>query len=266
MRDSDYGAYIGDGVESVLLPNKYVPESLHIGDKIDVFVYTDSEDRPVATTLRPHAAVDEFACLKVKAVTAVGAFLDWGLEKDLLAPVRLQAEPMVLGQSYLVKVILDRRTNRAVASSKIKSYLESAPDTLTANQAVDVIIYDQSTLGFQAIVDGKYSGMLYHNQIFSPLQQGQHLTAYVQQVRDDGKIDLSTLPIGYRARIEPAAEKIIAVLNANKGALQVTAKNSTDEIQQIFQMSRKTFKKALGSLYKSQIVEISDSSIKLKNK
>lgn len=262
--ESDYGVYLCSGKERVLLPNKYVPAGLKLGDEIEVFVYTDSEDRPVATTLRPFATVGEFVYLKVKSLAAAGAFLDWGLEKDLLTPFSLQEERMEVGQNYYVKITLDELTNRVVASSKLKKMLLNAPLSLVNNQEVDAVVYKTSDLGFSAVVDGKYSGILYRNQVFSPIIEGKVFKAYIMQIRDDGKIDLAMQPTGYRAMVDSASEKILATLVANNGKLNITSKTGTDEIQKIFHMSKKTFKKALGGLYKSRVVEIDDNCIKIK--
>lgn len=264
MEHSDFGFYLTDGKRKVLLPNKYVPAGLNVGDELEVFVYTDSEDRPVATTLRPRAIVGEFAWLTVKAVSRFGAFLDWGLEKDLFAPFKLQLARMQPGESYCVRVLLDDATERPVAASKLKPFLRRAPASgFKLNQVAEALVAGVGDLGFEAIVNGKYAGMLYRNEVFTTIKPGDRVKAYVKKVRADGKLDLALSPQGYLASVPGAAEQALEQLRRAGGFMAVNDKTPPSEIELRFQMSKKTFKKALGSLYKARLVKLDERGITL---
>ncbi len=260
---SDFGFYLADGTSKVLLPNKYVPDGLKVRDDIDVFVYTDSEDRPVATTLKPKAIVGEFALLTVKEVTPIGAFLDWGLEKDLLVPFKMQLDDMKPGKSYCVRVLLDEETNRVIATTKVKEYLRYDPVDFKVNQEVDILVIGFNDIGIDVIVNGEFSGMLYRNEVFKIIEAGDRAKAYVKKIREDGKLDLALQPQGYRKVVPTAAEQILEALKYYNGFLAVTDKTTPAEIERQFHMSKKTFKKAIGSLYKARIIKIEDSGITL---
>ena len=263
---SDFGFYLTDGEVKVLLPNKYVPSNMQVRDEIEVFVYTDSEDRPVATTLKPKAIVGEFALMTVKEVNKIGAFLDWGLEKDLFVPFKMQLDDMKPGKSYYVRVLLDEDTNRVIATTKLKEYLRYDPKDFKENQEVDILVIGFNDIGIDVIVNGEYSGMLYRNEVFKVIEAGDRAKAYVKKVREDGKLDLALQPQGYRAVVPTAADTILDALKYYNGFLAVNDKTTPAEIERQFHMSKKTFKKAIGSLYKARIIKVEDSGITLVKK
>lgn len=258
-----FGAYLdgGDGKE-ILLPKRYVPEGLEPGDDINVFIYHDNEGRPIATTLKPYATVGEFRFLTVKSVGRIGAFLDWGLMKDLLVPFSEQKGPMQEGRKYLVYVRLDPASGRVVATERIEKFVGNIPPLYKANQEVDALITEETSIGYRAIVDDAHWGMLYRNEVFRQLGRGKMLKAYVKDVRDDGKIDLSIAPLGYR-KVEGMAGAIVRSLEMNHGFLPVHDKSDPDEIYALFQCSKKTFKQAIGSLYRQHAITIGTDGIRL---
>lgn len=262
-RKVDFGVYL-DGGDSgeILVPQKYVPEGVSEGDSIEVFVYFDSEDRLIATTEKPFAKVGEFAFLKCKAVTPVGAFLDWGLLKDLLVPFREQRQKMAEGQWYMVYIYLDLTTNRIVASAKVDKFLDNLPVEFEPDEEVDLIIYGQSDLGFKAIVDEVSSGILYKNEVFEDLTVGQHLKGYIKKVREDGKIDLQLFKSGLE-KLDTFSEEILDFLKANDGVMRITDRSSPEEVYATFGFSKKNFKKAIGGLYKKHVIVIGDNEIRL---
>jgi uncharacterized protein len=262
-RQTENGVYLQAGEEEVLLPNKYVPKETKPGDLLEVFVYTDSEDRPVATTLKPHAIVGEFAYLTVKAVSKVGAFLDWGLEKDLLVPFSEQEQRMEEGQGYVVAVYLDFNTDRVAASAKLHKFIEYEDIQLQEGDVVDLLIVGATGLGYNAVVNNKHIGLLYHNEIFQPIKTGDRMRGYVKQVREDNKIDLSLQKSGFEL-VDDARSKILKALKDNNGTLSLDDNSSPDEIKQVLNMSKKAFKKAVGGLYKDRLIEITEKGIRLR--
>lgn len=263
LRKVSIGLYLdGDTLGDLLVPNRYVPENISVGDELDVFVYLDSEDRLIATTEVPLAQVGDFALMEAVAVTKVGAFLDWGLSKDLLVPFSEQQQKMEVGKHYLVHVYLDDNTKRIVASAKIDKFLDNLPPEYEPGEQVQLMIASRTDLGFKAIVNGIHSGMLYNNQVFKSLKFGEKVTGYIQKVREDDKIDLLLEKPGYE-KIDDISEIILNKLKQNKGFLPVTDKSEPDEIARIFGLSKKNFKKAVGGLYKKRIIDIQDDGIKL---
>ena len=248
---SDYGVYLSFGRDRVLLPNKYVPEGIAVGEKIRVFVYTDSEDRPVATTLEPAGVVGDLVALKVKDTAPFGIFMDWGLEKDLLVPRNMQEGRMNKGETHLVKICLDEKSQRIFGSTKLADVLSGEDlDGLEANQAVELTIYAKSEMGYTALINGAGLGMLYRNEVFRDLAVGDTCKGYVLKLREDGKIDLSLKQPGY-ASVGDSAQRILDVLEANDGFSPCHDKSSPDEIKAAFAMSKKEFKRAAGNLYKA---------------
>lgn len=267
LRQTSVGFFLnpsedGPAEDDVLLPNKYVPDDLREGDKIDVFVYTDSEDRPIATTLTPAVQRDEFAALPVVAVTSAGAFLDWGLEKDLLVPHREQSRPMSVGQWYVVFVYLDERTNRLVASSKINRYLDLDPRDLYMGDEVQLLPYERTDLGMNVVINNRYKGLIYANEMFRVVRIGDPLIGYIRHIRDDGGIDVSLQRSGYE-NVEPNAQRILMELRAAGGFLPLTDSSAPGDIYKALEMSKKTFKKAIGALYKERKIVIEDGGIRL---
>ncbi len=258
----NFGLYLKEGDEEVLLPAKYVPKNSKPGDKISVFIYTDSEDRLIATTLTPKAALDDYAYLRVKDVNRFGAFLDWGLEKDLFVPFREQKIRMSQGESYIVRLCLDTKTNRLFATTKIQKYLKSNPVDLKENLEVNLLIYRQTDLGMMAIIDNKYSGMLYAEEIREEVRVGDSRIGYIKNIRDDKKIDLSLKPLGYKAVIDSKPD-VMDLLEKAGGFLPYNDKSSPRDIEETFRMSKKMFKKVIGGLYKEGRISIGEKGIRL---
>ena len=256
----DFGAYLIDDEDNeVLLPKRYLTGEEELDDMIEVFVYTDSENRPVATTERPFATVGEFSLMRVKAVNAIGAFLDWGLvAKDLLVPFREQRVRMQAGRSYIVYVYLDENSGRIVASAKLDKFLGNGIPDYYHRQKVDALIVQQQEIGYRVIVDGKYWGMIYNNEIYNPVNIGEHHMAFVKQVRDDGKIDVTLAKIE-KMRVDDVANDILTYLQENGGTMSLNDKSSPDDILRTFNCSKKDFKKALGLLYKQHQVTLGDT-------
>lgn len=263
LRDTTVGLFLGDDEgNDVLLPNKYVPEEFEIGDHLDVFCYLDHEERIVATTLVPFVTVDQFQLLQVAEVNEYGAFMDWGLEKHLLVPFREQRNKMQEGQWYVVYCYLDEKTDRLVASNKLDKFLSNDELTVQALDEVDLVVTRLTDLGWEVIINHKHKGLVYSNEIFKKVAVGDKLKGYIKNIRPDNKIDVSLQPIGYKS-LEPAANLIYEELVANGGILNLHDKSDPEDIKRIMQMSKKTFKKGIGALYKERKIEIKPDSIKL---
>lgn len=263
-RNVDFGAYLeSDDGQEVLLPARYIQSPLQPGDEIEVFVYRDSEDRPVATTERPFAEVGEFAFLQVSDVNPIGAFLDWGIPKDILVPYREQTVKLSRGMVVLVYVYLDDVTKRIVASAKIDKFLGNCYPSYGLGDKVTALIYKRTELGYKAIVDNLFHGMIYENELYAPLEIGQPISVYVKQVRDDGKIDL-VLSGSNDGRIGALMAKITKRLTEEPdGFLPLSDSSSPETIREVFQCSKKDFKKAIGHLYRDRKIVISNSGLKL---
>ena len=251
---------IDDENEEVLLPNKYVPSGMKPGDEISVFIYKDSEDRVIATTIVPYILLNEFAVLEVVDVNPVGAFLDWGLEKDLLVPYSEQLSKMQVGSSYPVFLYLDNKTQRLVASGKINKFLEQEDITVNNGDEVELLICNSTDLGINVIINNLHNGLLYDNELFQAVTPGDILTGYVKNVRPDNKIDVSLQKQGY-VNVEPNAQKILQKLKDSDGFLNITDKSDPIIILAKLEMSKKTFKKAIGSLYKQKLIRIEKDGI-----
>lgn len=262
-RETENGVYL-DGYEhgEILMPQKFVTAEDKEAGYAKVFVYTDSEDRLVATTETPLAMVGEFAVLKVVANSKFGAFLDWGLPKDLLVPFREQKGEMVEGRSYLVHVFLDLQTNRIAASVKLEKFLDNTPPEYEMGDEVDLIIVDETDLGYKAIVNMEHWGILYKNQTYRLLKSGQKIKGYINKVRYDEKIDLLLEKPGYE-KVDAISQKILDELKENRGFMAVSDKTSPEMIKAMFGISKKNFKKAIGSLYKRRLISFESDGIKL---
>lgn len=259
----DFGAFLTDGEsESILLPSKYIDQSTAVGDEVEVFVYKDSEDRPVAVTEHPFACVGDVAFLQVAAVNKYGAFLDWGLPKDLLVPFSEQKSRMREGGFYPVYVYLDDETKRVVASAKLEKFIGNTIPDYRPGQKVEALVIQHTEIGYKVVVDNLHWGMIYDNEVFAPLEIEQSVKAYVKAVRDDGKIDL-TLNDKAKVRTKSTAELIVEHLKANGGEMAVGDKSSPEEIKALFHCSKKDFKKALGALYKDKKIIPGDNLVKL---
>lgn len=262
-RRTDFGLYLSDDKgNEILLPNKYVTHDMHIGDRINVFVYKDSEDRIVATTQMPIVQVGEFALLRVNAVNEVGAFLDWGLPKDLLVPFREQKVKMETGRSYIVYVYVDHASDRIVASSKINKFLNNVPIKYNVGDSVDILIVQKVDIGFKVIIDNLFWGVIYSNEVFKEINIGDRMPAFIKNIREDEKIDV-TLSDRIDRRIMELADKILMYLMNNDKTMHLTDKSDPEEIKNIFECSKKDFKKALGHLYKKKLILLFPDYVKM---
>jgi hypothetical protein len=256
----DFGAYlIDDDTHEVLLPKRYLTHDMKVGDTIRVFVYNDSENRPVATTEVPKAVVGDFALMRVKAVNKVGAFLDWGLTaKDLLVPFSEQRVDMQAGRSYIVRVYLDEASHRIVASAKLAKFLNQTEPDYYHREKVEVLVVQRSDLGYRVIINNAHWGQIYQNETYQDVNIGDRFTAFVKQVRPDGKVDVTLAKIE-KMRVDDLADRIEQYLHDHNGEMTLTDKSDPDDINNTFQCSKKDFKKALGLLYKQQKVTLGDT-------
>ena len=263
LKEKDFGLYLdGEELGEILIPKRYVPEGVKIGESLDVFIYLDSEDRLIATTEKPLAQVGDFALLKVVSVNQTGAFLDWGLPKNLMVPFREQKQPMEEGRSYVVKVYVDKETNRIVASAKLDNFLDNIPPEYEEGAEVELFIVSETDLGYKAIINGFHWGMLYRNEVFQKLNRGQKLTGYIKKVRTDGKIDLTLLKQGYE-KVAPVAQKILEYIKQKGGFISFTDKTAPEIIYATFGVSKKVFKSAIGSLYRNGLIVIGNDGLTL---
>ncbi|MFL2531934.1 MAG: S1 RNA-binding domain-containing protein [Porticoccaceae bacterium] len=263
VKIADHGVYVDGGEEgTILLPNRYVPEGLDIDDWVEVFLYFDSDDLLIATTETPKATVNSVELLKVIDTNRVGAFLDWGLPKDLLVPFSEQQHPMKEGESYMVYVLHDHETDRILASSKLNRYFEEESQTLEPRQAVDLRIFDKTELGYKALINNEYLGLIFHVDAFRPLKIGERLPGFIKAIREDGKIDLiiSQHSSGGDSSLE---DQIVALLKASGGESSLTDKSDPDLIYRQFKVSKKKYKNALGALYKRKLIVITREKISL---
>lgn len=267
VKEVEFGVYLSDlsRSEEILLPLKYVPAGTKVEDLITVFVYHDSDNRPIATTLKPHAVVGDFAYLKVLETTAFGAFLDWGIAKDLFVPLREQSVEMRVGSSYIVYVYRDQETGRVAASSKWSKYVDNSNFDLQEEDEVQILVAESTDLGFNAIIENEFVGLIYKNEIYQPLQTGDRKRAWIKKIREENKIDLILQAIGYE-HIEDAKHRILHVLKESNGYIPLGDKSEPEEIYKQLKLSKKSFKKTIGGLYKDRLIEISDHSIRLLQK
>lgn len=264
VKKVDFGMYLDGGEEGrILLPSRYVPQGCEVGDELNVFLYLDNEERLVATTQQPLAQVGDFACLRVAWVNQYGAFLDWGLMKDLFVPFREQRERMEVGRRYVVHVHLDDESYRIVASAKVERYLsmDERPPFQSGDE-VDVLVWKRTDLGYKVIVDNRYAGLLFENQVFRPLRVGDKMQAYVRQVRPDSKIDLALQREG-RGKVADFSEELLEYIRRNQGRIQLTDKSPAEDIYAAFGVSKKTFKQAVGDLYKRRLIRLEADGIRL---
>ena len=264
VRDSSNGTYLDGGeLGEILLPKQFVTEELREGDSISVFVYKDSEDRIVATTETPKAVVGQFATLKVVSVNEkVGAFLDWGLSKDLLLPYREQMSDPQSGDRCVVYILVDELSGRIIASEQLSEFTSKDEPQYKEEEEVDLLVFDETPLGYKTIVNNRYMGLLYHTELAEPLDYGQWIVGYVSKVRDDGHIDLRRDRAGY-GRVEPIGEQILEALKANQGTLPFNDTSSPESIRAEFDVSKQAFKRALGALYKQKRIRFTDEGITL---
>ena len=259
----DFGLYLDADGEEILLPTKYVPSNANIGERLRVFVYRDSEDRLIATTLQPAATIGEFAALRVVATSSYGVFLDWGLEKDLFLPFSEQHQRLVVGRTYLVRIMLDHATDRVMASARLEQFLDDNPaDALQEDQEVNLVVWEYTEIGIKAVIENRYQGLLYRNEVFTDLHPGDQLSGFIKKVRDDGKVDVTLRKKGYE-EVQDAQTLVFNKLLANGGQLPLTDNSAPEEISKWLGMSKKTFKRAVGGLYKAGKVRLAADAIYL---
>ena len=266
VKDLDFGVYLDGGNEKeILLPARYVPKNVKPGDEVEVFIYHDNEGRLIATTAHPLATVGEFKFMEVKSVNNTGAFLEWGLMKDLLVPFKEQKMPMREGRWYLVYVHLDHITGRIVASARIDKYLDNVMPEYTFNQEVNLLVADETDIGYKVIINNLHWGLVYYNEVFRRLEKGEEIKGYIKEVREDEKIDVSLVPLGYQ-KIEGLAGTILESLKSQGGFIAVHDKSAPEVIQSLFQCSKKSFKQAIGALYKQHLITLENGGISLAKK
>lgn len=256
-----FGLYLDGGrAGDILMPQKYVPQGTDIGDEVEVFVYLDQDERPIATTEEPLATVGEFAYLECSWVNEYGAFLSWGVTKDLFCPFREQKKRMEMGDSYIVYVHLDEESYRLVASAKVEHFLNTDKPNYKHGQEVDLLVWQKTELGFKVIIDNQYPGLIYQDQIFQYVHTGDHLKGYIANIRPDGKIDCTLQPTGMRHAAD-FSEQLLQYLKEHNGTCDLGDKSDAEDIKRRFQVSKKVFKKAVGDLYKRRLISISPLSI-----
>ena len=263
-RRSDIGLYLdGDQAGEILLPNRYVTQDMQIGDEIRVFLYLDQEERLVATTEQPLAKVGDFACLECVWVNQYGAFLDWGLMKNLFCPFREQRQRMETGRRYIVHVHIDQDSYRIMASAKVSKFLSTDHPPYQPGDEADILVWQHTDMGYKVIVDNRYYGLIFRNQVFQPIHTGDRLKAYISNVREDGKLDIALQHTG-RQHTQDFAEELLAYLHDHNGICSLGDKSDADDIRDTFHVSKKTFKRAVGDLYKRHLVMAGDYEVRLK--
>ncbi|WP_417009734.1 S1 RNA-binding domain-containing protein [Bacteroides congonensis] len=263
VKEVDFGVYLDGGEEGeILLPTRYVPEDCKIGDILNVFLYLDMDERLIATTLTPYVQVGQFACLEVSWVNEYGAFLNWGLMKDLFVPFREQKMKMQVGHKYVIHAHLDEESYRIVASAKVERYLSKDKPEYASGDEVNILIWQKTDLGFKAIIDNKYSGLLYENEIFTSLETGMEMKAFVKQVREDGKVDLMLQKPGFE-KIDDFAKTLLDYIKEQGGRISLNDKSPAEDIYDTFGVSKKTFKKGVGDLYRKRLISLHEDGITL---
>ena len=263
VKEVDFGLYLDGGDEGeILLPTRYVPEDCKVGDMLNVFLYLDIDERLIATTLTPLVQVGQFACLEVSWVNQFGAFLNWGLMKDLFVPFSEQKMKMQVGRSYVVQAHVDEESYRIVASAKVERYLSKDMPDYAPGAEVDILIWQKTDLGFKAIIDNKYSGLLYENEIFRALETGMQMKAFVKQVREDGKVDLILQKPGFE-KVDDFSKTLLEYIREHGGRINLNDKSPAEDIYDTFGVSKKTFKKGVGDLYKKRLISLHETGITL---
>ena len=265
VKEVDFGCYLDGGAYGeILLPKRYMPAEVIVDEDIEVFIYFDSEDRIIATTLEAKAQIGEFAYLKVVQVSEYGAFMDWGIPtKHLFVPFKEQAYRMEEGRSYVVFLYFDEKSERIAASSRLNRFLSDEASDYKEGQTVKILVAQRTDLGYKAVIEGKHWGVIYNNEVFRKIKVGDKIEAYIKKIRGDRKIDLALQQQGYRAAIDPANESILDMLKEKGGYLPVNDKSQPELIYTMFQMSKKMFKKSIGNLYKQKKIKIEEDGIYL---
>jgi predicted RNA-binding protein (virulence factor B family) len=263
IKDMDFGIYLGNGQQEILMPRKWVPADTRIGDVLEVFIYRDSEDRLIATTMKPFAISGDFAFLEARQVNSFGAFMDWGMEKDLLVPFREQPMRFEPGKSYVVYVYTDEVTDRMVASGRLNRFIEKDNIDLRDGDIVDLLIFSETDKGLNAIINNRYAGLIYRNEIYDNVRVGDRISGFVKHVREDNKIDLSLQKSGFEL-VDDVKWRLLKLLKEKNGFLPLNDDSSPEEIKSVLQISKKAFKKAAGALYREQLILITDKGIQLR--
>ncbi|HAO51506.1 MAG TPA: GntR family transcriptional regulator [Runella sp.] len=262
IKQLDFGIYLDGYEDEILVPKQYVPADIQIGDFLDVFIYRDSEDRAIGTTLEPYGTVGEFVYLTVTMVTSLGVFMDWGLPKDLFIPFKQQRDNMLLGKSFLIFIHLDTKTDRIVGSAKIERFLEEDISELSEGMQVDILPYEYTDMGIKALINQRHLGVLYRDEVFKNIELGKPTVGYIKKIREDQKIDLALLEQSYN-RIEGSKNDLYTQLQEAQGFLPFTDKSAPELIYKTFGMSKKDFKKAVGGLLKERKIELKDDGMYL---
>lgn len=262
IKQLEFGIYLGDGDVEILMPTKWIPPGTKIGDVLNVFIFRDSADRLIATTIIPYATANTFAFLEVKQANTMGAFLDWGMDKDLLVPFREQPVKMEQGKSYVVFVYVDEVTSRLVASGKINRYFVKDSIKIMEDDMVDLLVYSETPLGFNAIINDTYSGLIYKDEIFETIRIGDKIKGYVKRIREDNKIDLRLQKRGFELT-DDVKWRILKMMKEENGFLSLSDNSSPEEIKAKLQISKKAFKKAIGALYRERLVKLTDKGVVL---
>lgn len=262
VKELDFGIYFREGNVEILMPTKWVPQGTKIGDKLNVFVFRDSDDRLIATTVKPLATADTFAFLEAKQVNEIGAFMDWGMDKDLLVPFREQAQRMEAGKSYVVFVYVDEPTDRLIGSTKLSRFIIREDIDVQEGDIVNLMIYSETDLGYNAIVNDLYTGLIYKNEIYETIRIGDKLQGFVKRVREDEKIDLSLQKSGFEL-VDDVKWRILKLIKAENGLLALNDNSTPEEIKAKLQISKKAFKKAIGALYRERLVKLTEKGVEL---
>lgn len=263
VKKVDFGMYLDGGDEGeILLPTRYVPEGCKPGDELEVFIYLDQDERPIATTLKPLAKVGDFAYLEVSWVNEYGAFLNWGLMKDIFCPFREQKKRMEKGLSYIVYITIDEDSYRLMATAKVDKHLSQERPSYKHGDEVEMLVWQKTELGFKVIIDNKYNGLIYENQVFRPLRTGDRIKGYIDHIRQDGKIDVTIQRTGHQQTLD-FSETLFNYLKENNGFCELGDKSPSELIADRFKVSKKTYKKAIGDLYKRRLITIEENGIRL---
>ncbi len=258
----DFGMYLDGGEDEILLPKRYVPKDLKVDDEITVFIYHDNEGRLVATTDKPYAVVGEIAMMEVADVNSAGAFVKWGIMKDVFVPISHQERRMKVGDKRLIRLFIDEKTGRVTGTEKIDKYLSNYELTVKENDPVDLVVYQKTDIGYKVIINSKHMGLMHFNEVFKELETGDKLKGFIKHIRPDNKIDVSPGTKGY-TRVPAEEERILSLLRENSGYLPYNDKSTPEDIYAFFGMSKKTFKMTLGALYKKRLVSFTQTGTKL---
>lgn len=261
VKHVDFGIYLDWDGEEILMPKRFVPEGISDGDSIEVFVYHDNEGRLIATTQKPYGIVGDIVALRAKDKTKHGAYLDWGLMKDIFLPLSQQTTPIRIGGKYMVYIYLDEMTGRVACTQNIARYIDNEVLTVEENDEVSVQVWRETEIGYAVIINSKHEGLVHYNEVFKDLNIGDKETGYIKSIQEDNKINVSIGQRGYQ-RIEGETKKVLELLEENNGYLPYNDKSAPEDIYEFFGMSKKAFKMAIGALYKQKLITFTQTGIK----